>query len=211
LWLYSVQNKLEELLIKHQKYVGDFAAFLHYGKTAMRPIIFLDIDDVLAIDSNFSGGAVAAALATNLGEIEEGFWHHVFSSNAIENLSLLNKIFSPQYVVSSNCANYLTEFQIKYVFESASLDFVKRNLHRQWRTPKSGIGGRLIEISTWISKHLQSTPPVLIIDDYESGWNLINSVFDHNDQLVLCESKRGFEKAELEIAIQKLTKQISKK
>lgn len=102
MWLYSVQNKLEELLIKHQKYVRDFAAFLHYGKTAMRPIIFLDIDDVLAIDSNFSGGAVAAALTINLGKIEEGFWHHVFSSKAIENLSLLNKIFSPQYVVSSN-------------------------------------------------------------------------------------------------------------
>lgn len=93
--------------------------------------------------------------------------------------------FVPQYVTSSQWGYYLTENQMRYAFQSASLNFVSKNLHRNWTTSKSKIIGRAIEIESWISKHLHRTKPLLIIDDHESGWNLIDSIFDHNDQLVL--------------------------
>jgi hypothetical protein len=51
--------------------------------------------------------------------------------------------------------------------------------------------------------------PILIIDDFESGWNLVDSIFDQNDQLVLCEPRLGFDKTKLDKAIQKLTAQIN--
>ena len=174
----------------------------------MRTIIFLDIDDVIAIDSNYSGTAVAAALEDDPNSISQEFCQLVFSSSAIENLAILNEKFSPQYVISSNWSNYLTKSQLKYVFEKASLGFVSMNFHRHWKTPKSQISGRLIEIEHWISTHLKSSSPFLIIDDYDSGWNLIGSDFDKNKQLILCEQHIGFDKSKLAIATERLEAQI---
>ncbi len=65
------------------------------------------------------------------------------------------------------------------------------------------IFGRLIEIQTWVSKFSLAMQPILIIDDFESGWNLVDSIFDQNDQLVLCEPRLGFDKTKLDKAIQK--------
>ena len=52
----------------------------------MRTIIFWDIDDVIAIDSNYSGTAVAATLEDDPSSISKEFCQLVFSSSAVENL-----------------------------------------------------------------------------------------------------------------------------
>jgi len=174
----------------------------------MRPLIFLDIDDVIATDPDYFGTTVIAALEADAYSISQEFCQRVFSTQAITNLALLNMRFSPQYVISSSWANYLTKSQITYVFEKASLRFVSMNFHRHWKTPKSQISGRLIEIELWISTHLKSSSPFLIIDDYDSGWNLVGSVFDKNKQLILCEQHVGFDKSKLAIATERLVGQI---
>lgn len=175
----------------------------------MKPIVFLDIDDdVVAIDPNFSGSTVAAALKNNRN-IEEKFWASVFLSSAVSNLSLLHEDFFPSYVISSSWTSYLNRDQVAFAFNSAGLSFIAKNLHRQWRTPKTEFIGRLIEIQTWVSKFGVTTQPILIIDDFESGWNLVDSIFEQNDQLVLCEPRLGFDKTKLDKAIQKLTAQIN--
>lgn len=174
----------------------------------MKPIVFLDIDDVVAIDPNFSGSTVAAALKNNRN-IEEKFWSSVFLSSAVSNLSLLHEDFFRSYVISSSWTNYLNRDQVVFVFNSAGLRFIAKNLHREWRTPKTELNGRLIEIQTWVSKFSVATQPILVIDDFESGWNLVDSIFDQNDQLVLCEPRLGFDKTKLDKAIQKLTAQIN--
>ena len=58
----------------------------------MKPIVFLDIDDVVAIDPNYSGSTVDAALKNNRN-IEERFWSSVFLISAVGNLSILHEIF----------------------------------------------------------------------------------------------------------------------
>lgn len=175
---------------------------------AMRPIIFLDIDDVIAIDPSFTGISVYDALQNDWTTIDKDFWQQLFLAEAIENLSLLHQRFFGQYVISSSWSNYLTRHQIKYAFERAGLDFIASNLHRHWRTPKSESPGRVSEIQNWISKYSQREQPILIIDDQDSGWNLINSIFDNNKQLLICEPKVGFVSTKLEMAIQILAKQV---
>ena len=111
----------------------------------MKPIVFLDIDDVVAIDPNFSGSTVAAALKNNRN-IEEKFWASVFLSSAVSNLSLLHEDFFPSYVISSGWTNYLNRDQVAFAFNSAGLSFIAKYLHRQWRTLKTEFSGHLIEI-----------------------------------------------------------------
>lgn len=180
--------------------------FQHYKK--MKPIVFLNIDDVVAIDPNYSGSTVDAALKNNRN-IEERFWSSVFLISTVGNLSILHEIFSPRYVISSIWTNYLNRDLVKFAFNSAGLDFVAKNLQRQWRTPETEFVGRLIEIQKWVSKFGVATQPMLIIDDFESGWNLVDSFFDQNDQFVLCEQRVGFDKTKLDNAIQELSAQIN--
>lgn len=82
------------------------------------------------------------------------------------------------------------------------------NFHRHWKTPKSTISGRLTEIENWISKHLKTKKPLLIIDDYDSELNLVNSEFVRHNQLVLCEPGVGLDASKLELATKKLSRQI---
>lgn len=91
----------------------------------MKPIVFLDIDDVVAIDPNFSGSTVVAALKNNRN-IEEKFWASVFLSSAVSNLSLMHEDFSPSYVISSSWTNYLNRDQVAFAFNSAGLDFIAK-------------------------------------------------------------------------------------
>nr|WP_315475452.1 hypothetical protein [uncultured Undibacterium sp.] len=102
----------------------------------MKPIVFLDIDDVVAIDTNYSGSAVAAKLKSKR-KIEDEFWSSVFLSSAVSNLSLLHGDFFPRYVISSSWTNYLNRDQVAFAFNSAGLDFIAKNLHREWRSPKT--------------------------------------------------------------------------
>jgi hypothetical protein len=175
----------------------------------MRPIIFLDIDDVIAIDPSFTGITIHDALQNEWATISRCFWQQFFAE-AIENLVLLHQRFFCQYVISSSWSNYLSQHQIEYAFEQAGLDFIASNLHRHWRTPKSESPGRVSEIQNWISKYSHREQPILIIDDQDSGWNLINSIFDNNKQLLTCEPKVGFVSAKLETAIQLLAKQVDR-
>lgn len=58
----------------------------------MKPLVFLAIDDVVAIDPNYAGCAVTAKLKSKR-KIEDEFWCRVFLSSAVSNLSLLHENF----------------------------------------------------------------------------------------------------------------------
>ena len=174
----------------------------------MRPLIFLDIDDVIAINSDYSGSKVASFFKGELGIEAADLWTKLFLPNAVSNLFALHKEFLPEYVITSSWTNYLDRPQLQSVFQKTGLDFIGENLHFQWTTPKSTIAGRLIELQTWIARFGNESQLVLIIDDTESGWNLEKSVFDLNEQIVFCEPRIGFVKHRLDKARQILRRQI---
>lgn len=174
----------------------------------MRPIIFLDIDDVIAINPNFSGKAVADGFASNWIGIDDEFWEQIFLPEARSNLVKLHEGFNPQYVITSSWCDYISLKQFKIIFENTGFNFIANNLHKNWRTPRLEQTGRVVEIQKWISKHLHSLRPILIIDDTQSGWNLVGSDFDRDDLLVLCDVGVGFVKPKLEIATERLGEQI---
>jgi hypothetical protein len=175
----------------------------------MRPIIFLDIDDVLAISSVYTSYQVLAAF--RLGDLDgwPELWQGLIFPEARTNLATLHNEFWPQYVVSSSWSNYLTQGQMREVFRRSGLAFVADNMHKQWTTPKAVGPSRTKEIGGWIAAHGQHDQPLLVIDDHDSGRGLLESLLDQQNLVVLCEPWVGFVAAKLAEAQIKLRAQPS--
>lgn len=61
----------------------------------MRPIFFLDIDDVIALNPELSGKAVIEGFATKWSDIDVDFWQRIFNSTVRDNLKVLHDAFHP--------------------------------------------------------------------------------------------------------------------
>lgn len=175
----------------------------------MRPIIFLDIDDVLAISRDYTSNEVIAAFKSSvLGDWPE-LWAGLISAEARANLGALHSEFWPQYVISSSWSNFLTREQMQLIFRRTGLDFVAKNLHRRWTTPKGMGPSRTDEIKNWIAKHGRRRQTMLVLDDHESGLGLRASSLDHHGVVVLCDPWVGFNADKLASAQKLLRTQLA--
>lgn len=144
----------------------------------MRPVIFLDIDDVLAISREYTSYQVMTAF--KLGDLDgwPELWQGLVFPEARANLVALHDEFWPQYVISSSWSNYLSQRQMQEIFRRSGLAFVADNIHSQWTTPKAQGPSRTEEIENWIAKHGQRGQPILVIDDHDSGRGLLESLLN---------------------------------
>lgn len=177
----------------------------------MRPLIFLDLDDVLTISPEFTSYQVMSAIKTEDLDGWPELWSGLILDEARTNLQELYNEFWPQYVVSSSWSNYLSRRQMEDVFRSTGLGFVAKNLHKHWTTPKGRGPSRPGEIEAWLALHRQPAQPVLVLDDRESGWNLVGSSLDCRSYVVLCEPGLGFVAARLVEAQAQLRAQTNSK
>lgn len=173
----------------------------------MKPIIFLDFDDVLAIHQVYNSYRVLEAFSGEKNEVAPELWTSVFDASARKNLLLLHKEFSPNYVISSSWASHLNRDQICEVLRRTSLQFVSENLSDYWCTPRDSASGRLNEIEAWLEQHTSSVGyAYVILDDHVSGWGLSDSWLE--DKTVFCDAWVGFTYAKLRTARKILQKQI---
>lgn len=163
-----------------------------FGEEKMRPIIFLDIDDVLAISREYTGRHVMTAFKSSDPDGWPELWEGLISAGARANLVALHREFWPQYVISSSWSNYLTREQMQAIFRRTGLDFVTQNLHKWWTTPKNTGPSRIDEIEKWIAKHGRRRQTILVLDDQDSGVSLRASSLDHQGLVVLCDPWVGF-------------------
>jgi hypothetical protein len=175
----------------------------------MRPIIFLDIDDVLAISSVYTSYQVITTFKSGDLDAWPELWQGLVFQEARTNLMELHSEFWPQYVVSSSWSNYLSQGQMWEVFKRSGLAFVADNMQKHWTTPKADGPSRTREIENWIAKHRQRGQPILVLDDSASGWGLRDSFLDYTGLVVLCEPWIGFVAAKLAEAQIKLRAQLS--
>lgn len=166
------------------------------ARSDQRPIVFLDIDDVLCIHRNFNTRQVLAALAGDEAVDADEVWQQIFHRHAVENLRLLNDEFRPLYVISSSWTLHMSREQLCAAFAATGLNFVAENLHEHWRTPRDDDSYRLVEIEAWLNlrvwrgTRLLAAAPFLIIDDVRSGESLVAS---HVEQrTVFCDASVGF-------------------
>lgn len=175
----------------------------------MKPLVFLDIDDVLCVHRTLNTRQVLAALAGDETVDATAVWQQIFHASARENLLQLHDEFQPLYVISSSWVLHLNREQLCQVFRLTGLEFVADNLHKHWQTPRdAGNSYRLVEIEDWLDAYdLVAPVPFLVIDDEVSGQSLIASHIE--DHCVLCEAWKGFMFKELVAAGVILRGQIS--
>ena len=183
---------------------------------ARGPILFLDFDDVLCLNTTYGGYDVILALA----QIEKGtarpedfreMWTQLFDGDAKAYLKALHEEFEPRYVLSTSWRKFLDKEAFITVFENCGLEFVAKNLHPAvqtpafespqlaWRTP--GFLSpplRAREIGSWLARNPDERGWV-VLDDECSGTGLDKwSVEKDRACIVLCQEGVGLTGVEYE-------------
>lgn len=171
-----------------------------------RPLVFLDMDDVLCLDDVHHSGKMLKILEQAIPDYPE-MWELLVDADAAENLRHLNSEFVPVYVISSSWATYLNLEQMCQVLTRTQLHFVVDNLHAEWRTPRALSSSRRDEIEWWLEAYREPLQPFIIIDDSWSGTRLAHSPLAADGHVVLCRGGYGFTKKRLKEACRKLQRQ----
>lgn len=177
----------------------------------MRPIIFLDIDDVLAISREYTSYEVMTAFKSNDLDDWPQLWAGLISAEARANLGTLHSEFWPQYVISSSWSNFVAREKIQLIFRRTGLDFVAKNLHSRWTTPKGMGPARTHEVESWIAKNGRRGQSILVLDDQDSGSSLRASSLYGQGLVVLCAPWEGFNADKLASAQRLLRAQVAPK
>ena len=173
----------------------------------MRPVVFADLDDVLAIHQEHNSFQVLEAFKRAALDDVPSLWKYVFDASACTNLRTLHDEFVPEYVISSSWTSFLDRAQICEVLRRTGLEFVVENLHPDWCTPREEGSYRLTEIAGWLALHALDPPlPHVILDDLMSGQPLPGSHLE--ERAVLCDAWVGFTHPKLRSAQKILRDQL---
>lgn len=170
---------------------GIGAAGAKHKGASMKPVVFLDFDDLLAIHKLHESYRVLDATALGIIDAFPEMLLDIFDADARRNLQTLHEEFGPRYVISSSWASHLNLDQMKKMLKRCGLKFVALNLCEQWCTPRKDTSGRLSEIEAWLEQHTsENGPTYVIIDDHVSGGVLSGSWLE--DRTVFCDVCDGF-------------------
>lgn len=171
------------------------------------PLVFLDFDDVLAIHAEYTSYQVVTAFKLGASENFPELWELVFDKQAKTNLKTLAEEFSPQFVISSSWAAYLSRGQVRELLNRTGLGFVDSRLAKRWRTFEVHGTSRATEIINWLKKAPQGqSRPFVVLDDTGSGHSLPSS--ELGGRSVLCQQWHGFLSEELSKAQAILREQL---
>jgi hypothetical protein len=175
-------------------------------KNNARPLVFLDMDDVLCLDEVHHSGEMLKIFEQKIPDYPK-LWERLVDTDAAENLRQLHAEFKPVYVISSSWATYLNRERMSEALTRTQLQFVVENLHAEWRTPRALSSSRRDEIEWWLEAHREPSQPFIIIDDSRSGTRLAHSPLALDGHVVLCRSGFGFTKKRLKEAYRQLRRQ----
>ena len=140
------------------------------------PIIVLDIDDVICMNSPYGGfDAIAAVNGRHVNP--DKVYQGLFEPSATGALKQIHDEMDAavRYVISSTWRELFSREQLEVVFRRAGLGFVADGLNagEMWRTPpKFGRSRRIDEIAQWLDRHHQGEP-FAVVDDMHSGASLM--------------------------------------
>ena len=176
----------------------------------MRPILFLDFDDVICLNKHFGGYDALHAIARlakepglPTDEFQE-LWEQLFDVQAKAYLKTLHDEFSPLYVLSTSWGRFFGKDALVEVLNRSGLQFVATNLHPHWATPKRMRPDiRAREISNWHGANPEFNDLWVVLDDELSGAGFADWPIQADGPfIVLCKENVGL----TEIEYQKLRK-----
>ena len=136
-----------------------------------RPIVFLDFDDVICINSPYGGYDVLAP------DPPSDLHQRLFHAPAVEALKAIVDEFDPLFVITSSWLRMMDRDAFEGLFKRCDLQFIGRRLHDAWEAPQASGRTRLEAIEAWLERNRRSQPFV-VLDDPLSGTGLAGSRLD---------------------------------
>jgi hypothetical protein len=167
-----------------------------------RPVLFVDIDDVLCLNEPFGCVHVRNALRSP-SDAPPDLWRRLFHHESVQALNSLLEEFRPQVVITSSWLSLLDRDDFIRLFKATGVEQLAGNFHQFWDAPTNYGTSRLDAIENWLQAHHMGEP-ILIIDDHASGESLVDSFHHQAGRALLCEPGRGFDSTLLAAAAQAL-------
>ena len=157
----------------------------------MRPLLFLDIDDVLYLNRPYGGYDVAQKAWPD--DLAHRLWHRP----ALDVLERLVAEFQPQVVVTSSWLGFMLLASIESLFRSTGAPWLADVLHPEGEALQMRGASRFDAIEAWLAVH-HAGQPYAILDDAWSGTGLVGSRHDRAGRLVMCEVDVGLQDSHTE-------------
>jgi hypothetical protein len=165
---------------------------------AQRPTLFLDIDDVLALNTHY-GGRDAQRAAFVPHQAPADLYMKIFSPAAVDALNDLLREFRPRVVLTTSWLALLQREHFIELFRRTGVSIDDSSFHPQWDAPQNYGTSRLAAIERWLTQsHLGE--PIVVLDDHASGEGLVDSLLHEAGRVVLCTVDVGFNGNLLEAA-----------
>ena len=150
----------------------------------MRPLVFLDLDDVVCLNRPYGGYDVAQK--TWPDDLSSRLWHRP----ALDVLEPLVAEFKPQVIITSSWLRLMLLESIEALFRMSGAPWLADALHPEGEALQPAGKTRLDAIDAWLALH-HSTQPYVILDDPLSGTGLAGSRHDRAERLVMCGVDEG--------------------
>lgn len=169
-----------------------------------QPVLFLDFDDVLCLNSPYGGFDVIEPLSkvqkkTAKVQNFEALWAQLFAPDACALLEKIHEEFAPLYVLSTSWRLFMNRDALVAVLMNTGLEFVARNLHEYWQTPQfMSPQLRAREIGSWRGYDQHKNWVVLDDELSGTGYGEDYPIAGHRPFIVLCREGCGLEAPEYE-------------
>jgi hypothetical protein len=156
----------------------------------MRPILFLDIDDVLCVNAPYGGYDMA------MKNKPDDLWEKLFAEEPKRVLMDVLERFDPAVVMTTSWLMFLEREAFAAVFDKTGLSALSMRFHEQWEAPWTRDRTRCDAIDGWLARHHRGEP-YAILDDNISGTGLMASDHDLMERVVWCEPDIGLTRVQL--------------
>ncbi len=160
---------------------------LKYGADdSLRPLLFLDLDDVLCINKPYGGYDVFQPAAERPADL----WERLWSPTAVGVLKEVLAKYDPRVVLTTSWLRLLNKDGFVAVFRHTGLGEVSDALHPSCEAPQDDGKTRHDAIMRWLNAHYQGERFV-VLDDDSSGTGLRGSKLNKSGHVVLCKTGVG--------------------
>lgn len=155
------------------------------------PIIFLDFDDVIALNTIYSGYDVISP-----GAKPTDLYIKLFHPPAVTLLLHVVEVHKPLVVITTSWLRFFERDGMEQLLRKTTMAAVANALHDAWEAPALRGMSRLEQIDVWLALHHKSEPYV-ILDDVLSGTGLLKSSHDLDNRVVFCAEGIGLHEGHL--------------
>ena len=150
----------------------------------MRPLLFLDLDDIICLNDPYGGyDVLVPTRPTDLYE-------RLFDARAVEVLVAVIAELNPQVVLTTSWVRWMDRQAFEALFLATGMQVVAEALHRAWEAPQDSRMMREAAIERWLAEH-GNGESFAVLDDDRSGTGLRGSPMDQAGHVVLCEVNVG--------------------